>query len=147
MTELIKCLRSSPWVPPVAWLYLRQVQLTKKEATELCTLAKERGMLFRSDYHVSCSFVICFIKMLVTPRNLLVDEKEPFFKGAVSPFLSVLNERPVIVKENLSNNWQFKRSDKFGFTSQGYSPLHRMQKLPSTRVEKLHNILSTRLQS
>ena len=54
--------------------------------------------------------------MLVIPRNLLVDEKESFFKGAVSPFLSVLNKRPVIVKENLSNNWQLKRRDKFGLT-------------------------------
>ena len=56
------------------------------------------------------------LKLLVIPRDLLVDEKEPFFKGAVSPFLSVLNKRPAIVKENLSNNWQFKRRDKFGLT-------------------------------
>ena len=30
--------------------------------------------------------------MLVIPRNFLVDEKEPFFKGAVSPFLSILKK-------------------------------------------------------
>ena len=60
--------------------------------------------------------------MLVTPRNLLIDEKEPFFKGAVSPFSSVLNKRPVIVKQNLSNNSQFKRRDKFGLTRHKYIP-------------------------
>ena len=61
VTELIKCLRSGPLVPWIAWLSLTQVQLTKKEATELCTSANERDMVLSSDYHVSCSFVICFI--------------------------------------------------------------------------------------
>ena len=56
VTELIKCLRGRPHA-----LSLTQVKLTKKEATELCTLANERKMLLESDYHVSCSFVICFI--------------------------------------------------------------------------------------
>ena len=57
VTELIKRLRSNP---QRFKLDLSKVQLTKKEATELCTLA-----------------------------NVLVDEKEAFFKGAVSPFLSI----------------------------------------------------------
>ena len=35
--------------------------------------------------------------------NFLVDEKEPFFKGALSPFLSIL-KRHIFVKENLSNS-------------------------------------------
>ena len=61
VTELIKCLRNSPWVPRTPTLCLGVVQLTKKEATELGTLANERDMLLTSDYHVSCSFVICFI--------------------------------------------------------------------------------------
>ena len=30
--------------------------------------------------------------MLVIPMNFLVDEKEPFFKGAVLPFLSILKK-------------------------------------------------------
>ena len=61
VTKLIKCLRSSPWVHRIPGLHLSVVQLTKKEATELCTLANERVMFLDSDYHVSCSFVICFI--------------------------------------------------------------------------------------
>ena len=56
VTELIKCLRSSRQVP---FFRLRKVQLTKKEATELCALAMERNMILLSDYHVSFSFVIC----------------------------------------------------------------------------------------
>ena len=95
VTELIKCFRSSPQ-PPV--LHLTEVQLTKKGATELCTLANERNMNFASDYHVSCCFVICIyfifqLLMLVIPRNCLVDEMKPFFKGAVSPFLSTVDSR------------------------------------------------------
>ena len=61
VTELIKFLKSSPWVPSFARLYLSVVQLTKKEATELCTLANERKIVLESDYIVSCSFVIYFI--------------------------------------------------------------------------------------
>ena len=34
--------------------------------------------------------------------NFLVYEKEPFFKGTVSPFLFIL-KRHIFVKENLSN--------------------------------------------
>ena len=58
VTELIKYLRSNQRL----YLYLNMIQLTKKEATELCTLANERpsGGLF-TDYHVSFSFVICII--------------------------------------------------------------------------------------
>ena len=58
VTELIKRLRSNPRVP---WLSLGHVQLTKKEATELCTLANERNTGLFTDYHVSFSFVICMI--------------------------------------------------------------------------------------
>ena len=79
VTELIKCLRSSPQLSD---LRLKKVQLTKKEATELCTLANERNFLMapwmsfphftsfltnkwnmylKSDYHVSFSFVIPII--------------------------------------------------------------------------------------
>ena len=58
VTELIKCLRSGP---RLFLLHLIQVQLTKKEATELFALAKERYLTLRSDYHVSFSFIICVI--------------------------------------------------------------------------------------
>ena len=101
VTELIKCLRSSSQLSQVRHLGLSKVQLTKKEATELCTFASERKMNkvvpLISDYHVSFSFVICnyFIfqlLILVIAMNFLVDEKEPFFKGAVSPFLSILKK-------------------------------------------------------
>ena len=94
VTELIKCLRSSP---QLSYLGLIKVQLTKKEATELCTLANQRNVYLKADYHVSFSLVICIyfifqLLMLIIPMNFLVDEKEPFFKGAVSPFLSVLKK-------------------------------------------------------
>ena len=56
--ELIKCLSNSR---QLCDLGLCKVQLTKKEATELCTLANERNMIMSSYYHVSCSFVICII--------------------------------------------------------------------------------------
>ena len=101
VTELIKCLRSSSQLSQVFHLGLSKVQLTKKEATELCTFASERKMNkvvpLISDYHVSFSFVICnyfFFQLLilVIAMNFLVDEKEPFFKGAVSPFLSILKK-------------------------------------------------------
>ena len=79
VTELIRCLRSSPQLSDLS---LEKVQLTKKEATELCTLANERNLLgdpwrsfphftsfvtkkwnmyLKSDYHVSFSFVIPII--------------------------------------------------------------------------------------
>ena len=56
--ELIKCLSNSRQLRN---LDLCNVQLTKKEATELCTLANERNMIMSSYYHVSCSFLICII--------------------------------------------------------------------------------------
>ena len=59
VTELINCLRSGS---QVHFLTLEKVQLTKKQATELFILAKERNLLsLRTDYHVSFSFVICVI--------------------------------------------------------------------------------------
>ena len=58
VTELIRCLRS---VPCHSLLSLKQVQLTKNELTELCTLAKKRDISLWSNYHVSFSFVIRII--------------------------------------------------------------------------------------
>ena len=60
VTKLIKCLRSNPRHLPFN-LSLTEVQLTKKEVTELCTLANERIISLFTDYHVSFSFVICII--------------------------------------------------------------------------------------
>ena len=77
VTELINCLRSSL---QLAYLGLAHVQLTKKEATELFSLANETNMFLESDYHVSFSFLICML-MLVISRNFLVDVKEPSSKG------------------------------------------------------------------
>ena len=87
VTELIKCLRSSP---KRFYLRLYMIQMTKKEATELCSLGNERRVILNSDYEVSFSFVICIINARNTQeRPGIVDEKEAFFKGAVSPFLSI----------------------------------------------------------
>ena len=94
VTELIKCLGSSP---QLLYLGLREVQLAKKEATELCTLANQKSILLESDYHVSFSFVICIINALI-PRNFL-----GITSWAVSPFLSI-QKRHIFVKENLSNS-------------------------------------------
>ena len=59
VTELIKCLRSGTHF---LGLSLVQVQLTKKEATELFALASERAlMLWSAGYYVSFSFVIYII--------------------------------------------------------------------------------------
>ena len=56
VSELIKCLGSKSQLHS---LYLKGVQLTKQEATELCTLANKRNIVgFYSDYNVSFSFVI-----------------------------------------------------------------------------------------
>ena len=65
VTELIKCLKSSP---RLLYLSLKRVQLTKKEATELCTLANERNIILLTDYHVSFSFVICIINARNTQK-------------------------------------------------------------------------------
>ena len=60
--ELIKCLRSSQSPGLRLELTLTQVQLTKKEATELCAFANERNTaLLTSDYQVSFFFVIYII--------------------------------------------------------------------------------------
>ena len=48
-----------PISPMPPFLGLVGVQLTKKEATELCTLKRKRRIILDSDYLVSCSFVIC----------------------------------------------------------------------------------------
>ncbi|CAH3170735.1 unnamed protein product, partial [Porites lobata] len=56
--ELIKCLRSGP---RRSRLFLTNVQMTEKEATELHTLSVEHNLSLCTDYNVSFSFVICII--------------------------------------------------------------------------------------
>ena len=71
--------------PQIHGVSLQGVQLTKKEATELCTYVNKLGPwtpVWKSDYHVSFSFVFCInfifqLLMLVVPRNFLFDVKEP----------------------------------------------------------------------
>ena len=99
VTELIKCLRSNPQAPD---LCLLMVQLTKKEATELCALANEREMLLYSDYHVSFSFVICIINACNTQELPGRRKGTVLQKGCVA----ILNhsKKDIFEKENLSNN-------------------------------------------
>ena len=100
VSELIKCFSSSsaPQLLRNPYLFdwkerfflsLRMVQLTQTDTIELFGLANSTEIVLESDYHVSFSFVLCIyfvfeLLMLVIPRNLHVDEKEPFFKGTVS---------------------------------------------------------------
>ena len=62
VTELINCLRSGPQLD---LLNLKEVQLTEKEATELCRLLKERNLMTLWSDYVSFSFVI----YVVNARN------------------------------------------------------------------------------
>ena len=74
--ELIKCVSNSSRLRDLS---LCGVQLTKKEATELCILANKRNMplvnewnmYVTSEYHVSCSFVI-FIYCIFQLHLLLI---------------------------------------------------------------------------
>ena len=63
VSELIKCLSSRPQLP---YLSLTHVRLTKKEATELYTLANERNMDLKAEYHVSFS-LICTLHLFYFP--------------------------------------------------------------------------------
>ena len=101
VTELIKCLRRNPRPFSVG---LSKVQLTKKEATELCTLANERNASLYTDYHVSFSFVIC----IINARN--TQERPGRRKGTVprtscvAILIHTKKDTLIFVKENLSNS-------------------------------------------
>ena len=88
---LIKCLRSSPQFP-VPGLSLTQVQLTKKEATELFALAKERDMFLKSDYHVSFSFVICIINACNTQELPFGRKRTVLQRGCVAILIHTTKE-------------------------------------------------------
>ena len=100
VTKLINCLRSGP---QLEMLTLEEVQLTEKEATELCTLAKERYLGHLESDYVSFSFVIYVVNARNTQEHP-GNEKEPFLKGAVPPFLSI-PKKTHFCKINLDEEW------------------------------------------
>ena len=82
VTELIKCVRSAGYPES---LNLRQVQLTKKEATELCVLANERRYtVCYSDYNVSFSFVICIFNTCNTQKLPVGRKRTVLQRGCVA---------------------------------------------------------------
>ena len=101
VTELIKCLRSSPHLLRTTFqtrdeedslLSLQMVQLTKKEATELCTLPNERYTILWSDYHVSFSGIICIMNSRNT-RELPGRRKRTVLqRGCVAIFIHTKND-------------------------------------------------------
>ena len=85
-------------------LLLEQVQLTKKEATELRALANERqGSSWTSDYHVSFSFVLCIINACNT-QELPGGRKRTVLQRGCVAILTHTTKRHIFVKENLSNS-------------------------------------------
>ena len=102
VTELIKCLRRRSR----ARLFifgLRQVQLTREEATELCALANEKKASFwKSDYHVSFSFVICIINACNT-QELPGGRKRTVLQRGCVAILTHTIKRHIFVKENSSS--------------------------------------------
>ena len=101
VTELIKCLRSSPLCLS---LVLSRVGLTKKEATELCTLANETGIRLSTDYHVSFSFVICIINARNTQELAGRRKASVLQRSCVAILIHTKNDTLILVKENLSNS-------------------------------------------
>ena len=101
VTELIKCLRSNPHLPG---LNLAQVQLTEKEATELCTLENERIISLFTDYHVSFSFVICIINARNTQELPGRRKGSVLQRSCVAILIHTKKDTLIFVKENLSNS-------------------------------------------
>ena len=101
VTELIKCLRSSP---RRHMLGLTEVQLTKKEATELFTLANERIIRLFTDYHVSFSFVICIINARNTQECPGRRKGSVLQRSCVAILIHTKKDTLIFVKENLSNS-------------------------------------------
>ena len=101
VTELIKCLKSSP--ARLSIPDLEQVQLTREEATELCALANEKKAYFwKSDYHVSFSFVICTINACNT-QELPGGRKRTVLQRGCVAILTHTIKRHIFVKENSSS--------------------------------------------
>ena len=100
VTELIKCLRSNPRRFD---LRLFNIRLTKKEATELCTLAKERDIRLFTDYHVSFFFVICIINARNTQERPSRRKGSFLQRSCVAILIHTKTDTLIFVKENLSN--------------------------------------------
>ena len=101
VTELIKCLRSNPRSLD---LHLTEVQLTEKEATELCTLTNEKYMFLSTDYHVSFSFVICIINARNTRERPGRRKGSVLQRSCVAILIHTKKDTLIFVKENLSNS-------------------------------------------
>ena len=101
VTELIKCLRSNPRPFIVG---LSKVQLTKKEATELCTLANERHICLSTDYQVSFSFVICIINARNTQERPGRRKGSVLQRSCVAILIHTKKDTFIFVRENLSNS-------------------------------------------
>ena len=102
VTKLIKCFGSSR---QLCDLSLTQVQLTKKEATDLFALANERNdIIVESDYHVSFSFVI----YIINARNSqeLPDRRigTVLQRGCVAILTHTKKGHIFVKKKNLSNS-------------------------------------------
>ena len=84
VTELIKCLKNNR---QRLILSLKRVQLTKKEATELFSLASERIITLQSDYHVSFSCVICLNNARNTQKLPSRRKRTVLQRGCVAIFI------------------------------------------------------------
>ena len=100
VTELIKCLRSGPQRFD---LRLFNIRLTKKEATELCTLANERGIRLFTEYHVSFFFVISIINARNTQERRGRRKGSFLQRSCVAILIHTKTDTLILVKENLSN--------------------------------------------
>ena len=101
VTELIKCLRSNH---RRFSLSLSKIQLTKKEATELCTLTNERDISLFTDYQVSFSFVICIINARNTPERPGRRKGSVLQRSCVAILIHTKKYTLIFVRENLSNS-------------------------------------------
>ena len=100
VTELIKYVRSNQ----LFYLNLRMIQLTKKEATELCTLANESSRSLVTDYYVSFSFVICIINARNTQERPGRRKGSVLQRSCVAILIHTKKDTLIFVKENLWNS-------------------------------------------
>ena len=100
VTELIKCVRSGFHLD----LGLCMIQLTKKVATELCTLANQKIISMSTDYLVSFSFVICIINARNTQECPGRRKGSVLQRSCVAILIHTKKDILIFVKENLSNS-------------------------------------------
>ena len=99
--ELIKCLRSGP---RRSRLFLTNVQMTEKEATEVHTLSVEHNLFLCTDYNVSFSFVICIINARNTQERPGRRKGSVLQRSCVAILIHTKKDTLIFVKENLSNS-------------------------------------------